>query len=86
MSNPLIRSSDYYVLLEPESKEKIVSKKEAILWLKYWLKKIEVQTIYQNIDYSDDNYFEELLESTYELEIKFGYIIKWFAVRIDQNL
>ena len=85
MSNPLIRSSDYYVLLEPESKEKIVSKKEAILWLKYWLKKIEVQTIYQNIDYSDDNYFEELLESTYELEIKFGYIIKWFAVRIDQN-
>ena len=86
MSNPLIRSSDYYVLLEPESKEKIVSKKEAILWLKYWLKKIEVQTIYQNIDYSDENFFEELLESTYELEIKFGYIIKWFAVRIDQNL
>ena len=85
MSNPLIRSSDYYVLLEPESKEKIVSKKEAILWLKYWLKKIEVQTIYQNIDYSDENFFEELLESTYELEIKFGYIIKWFAVRIDQN-
>ena len=86
MSNPLIRSSDHYVLLEPESKEKIVSKKEAILWLKDWLKKIEIKTIYQNIDYSDENFFEELLESTYELEIKFGYIIKWFAVRIDQNL
>ena len=85
MSNPLIRSSDHYVLLEPESKEKIVSKKEAILWLKDWLKKIEVQTIYQNIDYSDENFFEELLESTYELEIKFGYVIKWFAVRIDPD-
>ena len=85
MSNPLIRSSDHYVLLEPESKEKIVSKKEAILWLKDWLKKIEIKTIYQNIDYSDENFFEELLESTYELEIKFGYVIKWFAVRVDQN-
>ena len=85
MSNPLIRSSDHYVLLEPESKEKIVSKKEAILWLKDWLKKIEIKTIYQNIDYSDENFFEELLESTYELEIKFGYVIKWFAVRIDPD-
>jgi hypothetical protein len=25
MSNPLIRASDHYVLLEPDSKEKIVS-------------------------------------------------------------
>ena len=37
MSNPLIRASDHYVLLEPDSKEKIVSKQEAILWLKNWL-------------------------------------------------
>jgi len=37
MSNPLIRASDHYVLLEPDSNEKIVSKQEAILWLKNWL-------------------------------------------------
>ena len=85
MSNPLIRSTDHYVLLEPDSKEKIVSKKEAISWLKNWLKKVEINSIYQNIDYSDTEFFEELLESTYELEIKFGYVIKWFAVRVDQN-
>ena len=48
MSNPLIRASDHYVLLEPDSKEKIVSKQEAILWLKNWLSKTETQTIYQN--------------------------------------
>ena len=81
MSNPLIRSADHYVLLEPDSQEKIVSKNEAISWLKNWLKKVEIKTIYQNIDYSDTQFFEELLESTYELEIKFGYVIKWFAVR-----
>ena len=85
MSNPLIRASDHYVLLEPDSKEIIVSKKEAILWLKNWLSKTETQTIYQNIEDPDEEFFEELLESTYELEIKFGYVIKWFAVRIEPD-
>ena len=85
MSNPLIRASDNYVLLEPDSKEKIVSKQEAILWLKNWLSKTETQTIYQNIDDPDQEFFEELLESTYELEIKLGYVIKWFAVRIEPD-
>ena len=85
MSNPLIRSEDHYVLLEPDSREKIVTKKEAILWLKNWLSKKETQTIYQNIENPDKEFFEELLESTYELEIKLGYVIKWFAVRIEPD-
>ncbi len=85
MSNPLIRASDHYVLFEPDSKEKIVSKQEAILWLKNWLSKTETQTIYQNIEDPDQEFFEELLESTYELEIKLGYVIKWFAVRIEPD-
>ncbi len=85
MSNPLIRASDHYVLFEPDSKEKIVSKQEAILWLKNWLSKTETQTIYQNIEDPDQEFFEELLESTYELEIKLGYVIKWFAVRIETD-
>jgi len=25
------------------------------------------------------------LESTYELEVKLGYVIKWFAVRIEPD-
>ena len=58
MSNPLIRASDHYVLLEPDSKEKIVSKQEAILWLKYWLNKIETQTIYQNIEDPDQDFLK----------------------------
>ena len=85
MSNPIIIASDHYVLLETDSKEKIVSKQEAILWLKNWLSKTEIQTIYQNIEDPDQEFFEELLESTYELEIKLGYVIKWFAVRIEPD-
>ena len=85
MSNPLIRSEDHFVLLEPDSKEKIVTKKEAILWLKNWLPKVDSSTIYQKKDYSNDEFLEELLESTYELEIKFGFVIKWFAVRVEPD-
>ena len=85
MSNPLIRSEDHFVLLEPDSKEKIVTKKEAILWLKNWLPKIDSSTIYQKKDYSNEKFIEELLESTYELEIRFGFVIKWFAVRVEPD-
>jgi len=85
MSNPLIRSEDHYVLLEPDSREKIVTKKEAILWLKNWIAKVETSTIYQKIDNADEGFFEELLESTYELEIKSRYFIKWFAVRVEPD-
>tara|TARA_B100000965_G_scaffold98098_1_gene80241 strand:- start:443 stop:700 length:258 start_codon:yes stop_codon:yes gene_type:complete len=85
MSNPLIRSEDHFVLLEPDSKEKIVTKKEAVLWLKNWLPKIDSSTIYQKKDYSNEKFLEELLESTYELEIKFGFVIKWFAVRVEPD-
>ena len=85
MSNPLIRSEDHFVLLEPDSKEKIVTKKEAILWLRNWLDKVDSSTIYQKKDYSNEEFLEELLESTYELEIKFGFVIKWFAVRVEPD-
>ncbi len=85
MSNPLIRSEDHFVLLEPDSKEKIVTKKEAILWLRNWLLKVDSSTIYQKKDYSNEEFLEELLESTYELEIKFGFVIKWFAVRVEPD-
>ena len=84
-SNPLIRSEDHFVLLEPDSKEKIVTKKEAILWLRNWLPKVASSTIYQKKDYSNEEFLEELLESTYELEIKFGFVIKWFAVRVEPD-
>ena len=85
MSNPLIRSEDHFVLLEPDSKEKVVTKKEAIIWLRNWLPKVDSSTIYQKKDYSNEQFIQELLESTYELEIKFGFVIKWFAVRVEPD-
>ena len=85
MSNPLIISVEHFVLLEPEKEEKIVTKEEAIEWLKDWLTKVDLPTINQNEDFEKKEDILNLLEDTYELEIRPGYIIKWFAVRIDPS-
>ena len=85
MSNPLIRSVEHFVLLEPEKEEKIVTKEEAIEWLKDWLTKVDLPTINQNEDFGKADDILKLLEDTYELEIRPGYVIKWFAVRLDPN-
>ena len=85
MSNPLIRSEDHFVLLEPDKKERIVSREEAIKWLKEWFKKIDISTINQNENFEKEETISQFLEDTCELEISSGYVIKWFAVRIDPD-
>ena len=85
MSNPLIRSEEHFVLLEPEKEEKIVDKEEAIEWLKDWLTKVDLSTINQNVNFEKKEEILNLLEDTYELEIRPGYVIKWFAVRVDPS-
>tara|TARA_Y100000589_G_C27068297_1_gene594263 strand:- start:616 stop:873 length:258 start_codon:yes stop_codon:yes gene_type:complete len=85
MSNPLIRSVDHFVLLEPEKKEKIVTKAEAIQWLKEWFQKGNSIRINQNVNFEKDENISDFLENTCELEVKQGYVIKWFAVRIDPD-
>ena len=85
MSNPLIRSVEHFVLLEPDKKEKIVTREEAIKWLKKWFEKVDLTRINQNQIFEKEENISNFLEDTCELEIKPGYIIKWFAVRIDSD-
>ena len=85
MSNPLIRSEDHFVLLEPDKKERIVSREEAINWLRDWFKRIDITTINQNENFEKEETISQFLEDTCELEISSGYVIKWFAVRIDPD-
>ena len=73
------------MILEPEKEEEIVTKKEAIVWLKKWLLKVDFSTINQNEDFEKEENIEDFLENTCELEIKQGYTVKWFAVRIDSD-
>jgi len=85
MSNPLIRSVEHFVLLEPDKKERIVSREEAIKWLRGWLKNIDITTINQNENFEKEETISKFLEDTCELEVSRGYVIKWFAVRIDPD-
>ena len=85
MSNPLIRSVEHFVLLEPDKKERIVSREEAIKWLREWFKKIDTTTINQNEIFEKEEAISKFLEDTCELEVSNGYVIKWFAVRIDPD-
>ena len=85
MSNPLIRSVEHFVLLEPEKSEIIVTKEEAIQWLRSWFKKINFSKINESEEFEKKINIADFLENACELEIKQGYIIKWFAVRIDPN-
>ena len=85
MSNPLIRSVEHFVLLEPDKKERIVSREEAIRWLREWFKKIDITTINQNENFEKEENISNFLENTCELEVSRGYVIKWFAVRIDPD-
>ena len=85
MSNPLIRSVEHFVLLEPDKKEIIVSREEAIEWLRKWLKEIDISTINQNENFEKEETISQFLEDTCELEISSGFVIKWFAVRIDPD-
>tara|TARA_Y100001978_G_scaffold40032_1_gene35587 strand:+ start:1657 stop:1914 length:258 start_codon:yes stop_codon:yes gene_type:complete len=85
MSNPLIRSVEHFVLLEPDKEQKIVTKREALKWLKDWLSKTDFPIIDQRIEFEKDQDLADFLENTCELEIKTGYTIKWFAVRIEPN-
>ena len=85
MSNPLIRSIDHFVLLEPNKKEEIVSKEDAIIWLKDWISRVNVSTIYQTEEFKNEENIADFLENTCELEIEPGYKVKWFAVRVNQD-
>ena len=85
MSNPLIRSVEHFVLLEPNKKEKIGTRGEAIQWLKGWLKQANLITINQNQNFEKIEDISNFLEDTCELEIKTGFKIQWFAVRIDPD-
>ena len=85
MSNPLIRSVEHFVLLEPDKKERIVSREEAIEWLREWFKKIDITTINQKENFEKEEFISKFLEDACELEVRRGYVIKWFAVRIDPD-
>ncbi len=83
MSDPLIRSCDHYVVLEPGKEEKILSIGQTLQWLQNWLGKMDhIPTDLSNHP-SHTSAAKRLIDTACELEIQPGFNIQWFAVRLD---
>ena len=83
MSDPLIRELDNYVVLVPGENEEFLDKKEILIWLKSWLNNFEKLPPDLKSKASLDEAAEHLLDTACELEIKPGFTIQWYAVRLE---
>ena len=83
MSDPLIHSCDDYVVLEPGKAEKFLSADQTLLWLQSWLESIEEMPEDLKCQPSIELAAKRLLETACDLEWERGFILRWFAVRLD---
>ena len=83
MSDPLIRSVENYVILEPGKDEQFLSSQETLEWLCNWLEKLEELPKDLKEKTSINSAAQHLLDTACNLEIKPGFNLQWFAVRLD---
>ena len=83
MSDPLIRELDHFVILEPNKNEQILSSKETLQWLCKWIE--ELEELPDDLKHKNTNIdaAKHLLDTACDLEIKQGFSIRWFAVRLE---
>ena len=83
MSDPLIRELENYVVLEPGKKERFLSVEETFKWLLSWLEQLEELPKDLKEKSSLEIAAKHLLDTACDLEIKPGFTLQWFAVRLD---
>ena len=84
MSHPLIRDCDHYVIMEPCKNEKFLTSKETLQWLESWINEIEELPQDLKSQPSSKDAAQRLLDTACDLEIKPGFTVQWFAVRLNQ--
>ncbi|WP_320666563.1 chlororespiratory reduction protein 7 [Prochlorococcus sp. MIT 1307] len=83
MSDPLIRACDDYVVLEPGQPEKFLNAKETHAWLMHWLENLDQLPEDLQSQTSIAAAAQRLIDTACDLEIKPGFILQWFAVRLE---
>ena len=83
MPDPLIREVDNYVVLEPGKEEEFLTAQETLNWLWQWLKVLDELPKDLEEKKSLELAAQHLLDTACDLEIKQGFTIQWFAVRLD---
>ena len=85
MSDPLIREMDNYVVLVPGESEKFLDKEETLLWLQSWLKHFDSLPLDLACKPSIEEAAQHLLDTACDLEINPGFIIQWYAIRLESS-
>ena len=83
MSNPLIRELENYVVLVPGESERFLDKEETLLWLQFWLNNFDSLPLDLKCKSSIEEAAQHLLDTACDLEIKPGFTIQWYAVRLE---
>ncbi len=83
MIHPIIHACDHYVVLEPGEKDQILTADETLKWLVYWLTKLDKPPKDLEVYSSFNDAAQHLLDTACSLEIKSGFNIEWFAVRLN---
>ena len=83
MSDPLIREMDNYVVLVPGESEQILDREETLLWLQSWLNNLDSLPLDLSCKSSITEAAQYLLDTACELEIKSGFTVQWYAVRLE---
>ena len=83
MSDPLIREMDNYVVLVPGESEQFLDREQTLLWLQSWLNKFDSLPLDLACKSSIGEAAQHLLDTACDLEIKAGFKVQWYAVRLE---
>ncbi len=83
MSDPLIREMDNYVVLVPGESEQFLDKEQTLLWLQSWLSQFDSLPLDLECKSSIEEAAQHLLDTACDLEIRTGFTVQWYAVRLE---
>ena len=83
MSDPLIREMDNYVVLVPGENEQFLNKEQTLAWLQSWLEKFDSLPLDLACKSSIPEAAQHLLDTACDLEIKAGFTVQWYAIRLE---
>ena len=74
---------DNYVVLVPGESEQFLNKEQTLLWLQSWLNNFDSLPLDLACMCSIEEAAQHLLDTACDLEIKPGFKVQWFAVRLE---
>ena len=74
---------DDYVVLVPGESEQFLNREQTLLWLQTWLNNFDSLPLDLACKSSIEEAAQHLLDTACDLEIKPGFKVQWYAVRLE---